>query len=130
MNKRTGTDHLNDVWEFPGGKIELGELPVEAACREFSEEVGVPMTSEQLEIFNVYPFIYTERTVSLFTYLCLSNSINIECGKLEKISLQFNSEESLLSFPLPEANIKIIADLKKYIKRHKSEGTWETLWEM
>lgn len=34
------------LWEFPGGALEPGEDPYEGACREFGEEVGVPVPDD------------------------------------------------------------------------------------
>jgi len=39
-------DPASGSWEFPGGHIEDGESPFEAACREWSEETGCPVSPE------------------------------------------------------------------------------------
>ena len=39
----TPGDPAAGTWEFPGGKIEDGETPIQAAAREWTEEVGTPL---------------------------------------------------------------------------------------
>lgn len=39
---------VRGTWEFPGGGIEDGETPQEAAWREFCEETGLPMPEGQI----------------------------------------------------------------------------------
>ena len=40
---------------FPGGGVEIGELPKQAAVRELYEELGLRIKSEQLELLSVIP---------------------------------------------------------------------------
>ena len=52
--KRAEPPHLG-LWAFPGGKVEEGESPLEAAVRETEEEVGLKVKVEG--IFDVVTYL-------------------------------------------------------------------------
>ena len=41
MHKRPENKRHGGLWEFPGGKVEVGENPVNALVREAGEELGI-----------------------------------------------------------------------------------------
>ncbi|MEO5558545.1 MAG: Nudix family hydrolase [Dokdonella sp.] len=45
LAQRPSGKHLAGLWEFPGGKCEDGEAPVDALARELREEIGVVVES-------------------------------------------------------------------------------------
>jgi mutator protein MutT len=56
--KRAEGSALAGQWFIPGGMVELGERPEDAALRELREEAGVEIDGE-LEIVGCYPmFVY------------------------------------------------------------------------
>ena len=48
MLLRRGNDPQIGAWTFPGGYVDLGEVPVQAALRETLEEVGMHVTPDGL----------------------------------------------------------------------------------
>ncbi len=56
------------LWEFPGGKVDSGESPSEALCREIREELAVEV--QILEIFEVVFHRYDWGPVLILAYSC------------------------------------------------------------
>jgi len=67
IGQRTVKDSYYQKWEFPGGKLEAGELPQDALVREFSEEVGIEISLS--EDFMVLEHDYPDRHVKLYVQL-------------------------------------------------------------
>ena len=53
LQKRSRNKRVNpSKWGICGGKVDLGETPLEAGIRETLEEIGVVLNKEELEILN------------------------------------------------------------------------------
>ena len=70
--KRNKKQSNAGLWEFPGGKIDPGELPVDALKRELFEELGIMVAVyNQIQAVNYeYPWI----AIELIPFVCKINS--------------------------------------------------------
>ena len=48
MHKRPMEKHHGGLWEFPGGKVEIGENPPFTLVRELREELGIEVDPTQM----------------------------------------------------------------------------------
>ena len=71
-----GYGEWKDWWDFPGGKMEAGEIPEEALRREIWEELETRIVVENL--VETVEWDYPQFHLSMHCYLC-----HVESGHLE-----------------------------------------------
>ena len=100
---------LPNYWEFPGGKIEVGESIQEAVIREIKEELNCEI--EAFDIFNDYTHESEHIFVNLITVMCkLVNGIPTAS---EHAELKWIPKQDLKSLHWAPADIPAVELLSK-----------------
>ena len=70
LSKRPKNKHLSGFWEFPGGKVEPGEVPEIALIREIKEEIDININNKCIAPLSFSEFDYKKFQLLLLLYIC------------------------------------------------------------
>lgn len=119
MTRRLADVHLAHAWEFPGGKVELGEDPADALHRELKEELDIEVCNPQIyavghHLYRAEDDVTRGKDVILLIYDCvLSRGVPKTIGVSD---FSWLSPAEVCALPLPPADEEVIARLQSEIK--------------
>jgi 8-oxo-dGTP diphosphatase len=107
VTQRRPDDHLPNLWEFPGGKVEPGETFEACLVREIREELDIEISVGELidDLTHSYP----EKTVRLCFFEC--RLISGEAKPMHVQDLRWITRHELQDFEFPAADAKLIERL-------------------
>ena len=106
--ERPAGKHLAGFWEFPGGKSDPGESPLDALRRELAEELGIHV--ESAEPLISVPWSYPEKAIVLDAWIVTAYSGDVHAREHE--ALRWVDPIQLASLPMPPADEPIVTALR------------------
>ena len=108
-------------WEFPGGRLEFGESPMQALKREINEETGLEV--EKLILLNAWNSFKDECTEIIgLTYICTANGDNVMLSK-EHTDYEWVTYEEMNDYNLVKGMSRQLEELNRnYINKYINDN--------
>jgi 8-oxo-dGTP diphosphatase len=106
--RRAEAQHLPGAWEFPGGRIEEGEEPADAALRELREETGLAAASATSLLVFVHDYPERRLRFHAFVVTDATGEVATDGGR----DFAWVAPSSLEGLAMPEANRAILRALR------------------
>ena len=106
-----GYGEFKDGWEFPGGKIELGETPETAIVREIKEELDTEI--EVVKLLDTVEYDYPQFHLSMDCFICKIKSGDLVLKEHE--AAKWLTKENLDSVNWLPADLSLIEKIRNEI---------------
>jgi 8-oxo-dGTP diphosphatase len=113
LQKRPEGRSMAGLWEFPGGKLEDGEAPETALCRELAEELAIEVDPANLAPACFASAAIGDRPLLLLLYTC--HSWVGEPVPVESPELGWFSISEMRTLAMPPADLPLIELLEKLL---------------
>jgi 8-oxo-dGTP diphosphatase len=107
LTRRPDDSHMGGLWEFPGGKVDDCEAPVDALVRELREELGVAAGIERPITFA----IHEEQGLRILLLFYAARIFNGEPQGKEGQAVAWVPVADLASYPTPPADAELVRRL-------------------
>jgi 8-oxo-dGTP diphosphatase len=111
LTQRPEGKAMAGLWEFPGGKIEDGETPEAALCRELFEELSITVLRADLEPLTFATHTYETFHLLMPLYLC--RRWTGEVRPQENQAMAWVSRDKLRDYPMPPADEPLIPVIQR-----------------
>lgn len=110
--ERPAGKSMAGMWEFPGGKVEKGEIPEAALIRECKEELGIDITAACLASFAFASHSYEKFHLLMPLYVCRKWEGLVQ--GLEGQRTKWVKIRDLGEYEMPPADIPLVAMLRDF----------------
>ena len=107
--QRPADKSMAGLWEFPGGKIEEGEMPEEALIRELREELAITVAKPCLAPLTFASHTYENFHLLMPLYICRKWQGSVQA--LEGQALKWVRPNQLRDYPMPPADVPLVPHL-------------------
>ena len=108
------------LWEFPGGKVEAGELPEQTLIRELMEELGIDVTQACLAPLTFASHSYSDFHLLMPLWICRRWE-GIVIAR-EGQELAWVRPQRLRDYPMPPADEPLIPHLTELLAMPGANG--------
>jgi 8-oxo-dGTP diphosphatase len=120
LTRRPEGKTLAGLWEFPGGKVEAGELPEQTLIRELKEELGIEVSGACLAPLTFASHAYADFHLLMPLWICRRWEGVVTAQEGQETA--WVRPQQLRQYPMPPADEPLIPHLVELLAVPASRG--------